>query len=158
MIDSEKFPARHMLQILTNWTIYYYHYISWYALSTQEPSCPSSSHGLDRTSEHPLSTDWSTAIATRRHSSNGCVVCRWRIKLVDNIVRIVIRSSQDVTEPANNELSDGCAEDAWLTVTQAVRLTEHNTGPVHHVRWSRGRGTRNHRHGGLEKRPRLDVV
>lgn len=52
-------------------------------------------------------------------------VCRWQLELIDDSGTVVIRSSQDVTEPFNTAQSDS-AEDDRLAGPSAVLLI----GPV----------------------------
>lgn len=56
--------------------------------------------------------------------------CRWGVELVDDSGKVVIRSSQDVTELANTTLRDD-AEDIRLAGPPAEPLIEHKIGPVH---------------------------
>lgn len=57
-------------------------------------------------------------------------VCRLRVELLDDSGRVIIRSSQVVTESTNTALSEG-AQDARLDCPPAELLVGHNIGSVH---------------------------
>lgn len=78
--------------------------------------------------------------------------------MVDDAGRSAIRSSQDVTKPANTALSDG-AEDVRLAGTLTRFLNGHIIGPVQSVDGPGvGREVMSAGGEGLGERPRIGAV